>query len=253
MGALQRSFAVTLPPRPRPRKRAEQVALRIVQDIVTRGLRRGDPLPTEAELLAQYAVSRSSLREALRLLEVQGLVTIRPGPGSGTVVGGVEGGALAGTLVLYLTLGRVTLDQLLDAWESVEPLLADMAARNPDRARVQALMAPFASGARSADRALTAGLDFHDAVADLSGNPVLRLTLGAVGQLVTDQVREGAPGFRLSDATVTAHEGIADAVLAGDGPGAAAAMRAHLGQVRAELAGALPGPGRGLCLPGQAL
>lgn len=237
--------------RPRPMKRAEQVALRIVQDIVTRSLRRGDPLPTEAEMLALHAVSRSSLREALRLLEVQGLVTIRPGPGSGTVVGGVEAGTLAGTLALYLMMGRVSLDQLLDAWEMVEPMLADMAARNPDRARVQALMAPFAGGARSADRALAAGLGFHDAVAELSGNLVLRLCLGAVGMLVTDQVRAGAPGFRLSDATVDAHEGIADALLAGDGPGAAAAMRAHLCQVRAELACVLPGAR--MCLPGQAL
>lgn len=237
--------------RPRPPKRAEQVALRIVQDIVTRGLRRGDPLPTETEMLALYAVSRSSLREALRLLEVQGLVTIRPGPGSGTVVGAVEAGTLAGTLALYLKMGRVSLDQLLDAWAMVEPMLADMAARNPDRARVQALMAPFASGARSADRALSAGLDFHDTVADLSGNPVLRLVLGAVGALVADQVREGAAGFRLSDATVDAHEAIADALLAGDGPGAAAAMRAHLAQVRVELGNALPGGA--LRLPGQAL
>lgn len=237
--------------RPRPLKRAEQVALRIVQDIVTRGLRRGDPLPTESEMLALHAVSRSSLREALRLLEVQGLVTIRPGPGSGTVVGGVEAGALAGTLVLYLMMGRVSLDQLLDAWEGVEPMLADMAARNPDRARVQALMAPFAGGAGRDDRTPAAGLEFHDAVADLSGNPVLRLCLGAVGVLVTDQVRRGAPGFRLSDATIDAHEAIADAVMAGDGPGAAAAMRAHLAQVRAELARALPGAA--MCLPAQAL
>jgi DNA-binding FadR family transcriptional regulator len=227
--------------RPRPPKRAEQVALRIVQDIVARGLSRGDPLPTEAEMLTLYTVSRSSLREGLRLLEVQGLVTIRPGPGSGTVVGGAEAGTLAGTLALYLRMGRVTPDQLLDAWEGVEPMLAGMAARNPDRTRVQALMAPFASGARSTDRALAAGLDFHDAVAELSGNPVLRLCLGAVGVLVADQVRAGAPGFRLSDATVEAHEGIADAILAGDSAAAAAAMRAHLAQVRAELAPVLPG------------
>jgi GntR family transcriptional regulator, transcriptional repressor for pyruvate dehydrogenase complex len=219
-----------------------------VQDIVTRGLDRGNPLPTETEMLALYAVSRSSLREALRLLEVQGLVTIRPGPGSGTVVGQVEAGTLARTLALYMMMGRVSLGQLLDAWEIVEPMLAEMAARNPDRARVQALMAPFAGGARSADRALAAGLDFHDAVAELSGNPVLRLCLGAVGELVTVQVRASAPGFRLSDATVAAHESIADALLAGDGPGAAAAMRAHLALVRAELDSALPGAR--MCLPG---
>lgn len=237
------------PARPRARKRAEQVAFGIVQNIVARGQRPGDKLPHEAEMLAEYAVSRSSLREALRLLEVQGLVTIRPGPGSGTEVGRIDPANLAGTLVLYLMMERVNMDQLLDAWGMVEPLLADLAARNPDRARVRALMEPFASGAVRDQRAPASGLAFHEAVAELSGNPVLELVLGAVGVLVTDQVRTGAPGFRLSDATVDAHEAIADAVLAGDGPAAAAAMRAHLDEVKQEIRAALPGYDRNIYLP----
>jgi len=237
------------PTRPRSRKRAEQVAFGIMRDIIGRGQRAGDKLPHEAELLAEYAVSRSSLREALRLLEVQGLVTIRPGPGSGTEVGRIDPANLAGTLVLYLMLARVSLEQLLQAWGMVEPLLADLAARNPDRARVAALMQPFASGAARADRAPDSGLAFHAAVAELSDNPVLELVLGAVGELVTEQVRIGAPGFGLSDATVDAHEEIADAVLAGDGPAAAAAMRRHLDEVTQEIRQALPGTGRGIYLP----
>src|SRR5581483_7525231 len=71
-------------------KTSEVVALDIVRDIVARNLKPGDKLPLESELLRQYRVSRSSLREALRLLEVQGLITIRPGPGGGTVVGRVR-------------------------------------------------------------------------------------------------------------------------------------------------------------------
>src|SRR5687767_1624471 len=65
--------------RPEPRrtvKASERVALEIVRAIVAQGLRTGDRLPLEAEMVEQYGVSRASLREALRLLEVQGLIRL---------------------------------------------------------------------------------------------------------------------------------------------------------------------------------
>src|SRR5262245_43750238 len=74
----------------RPLKTSEMVARDVVHAIVTRGLRTGDKLPSEAAMLAEYGVSRESLREGLRLLEVQGLISIRRGPGGGPVVGRID-------------------------------------------------------------------------------------------------------------------------------------------------------------------
>src|ERR1700719_833296 len=116
----------------RASKTSEIVALEIVRNIVAQNLKPGDRLPLEAEMLVQYRVSRSSLREALRLLEVQGLIAIRPGPGSGTVVGRVFPANLARTLTLYLHMAGSTYNQLLDAWIATEPVLAKLAALNPD-------------------------------------------------------------------------------------------------------------------------
>ena len=65
----------------RTAKTAETVAAAIVRDIVSRKLRPGDTLPLESEMLAHYRVSRASLREALRILEVQELIRLKPGPG----------------------------------------------------------------------------------------------------------------------------------------------------------------------------
>src|SRR5215207_8330843 len=65
----------------RIRKTSEVVAMQIVKDIVDRGLVEGDRLPLEAAMVREYRVSRASLREALRLLEVQGLISLRPGRG----------------------------------------------------------------------------------------------------------------------------------------------------------------------------
>ncbi len=72
-----------------PLKTAESVARDIVNDIVASGLGEGDVLASEAKMVEQYAVSRESLREGLRLLEAQGLIRIRRGPGGGPVVGTV--------------------------------------------------------------------------------------------------------------------------------------------------------------------
>src|SRR5687768_6499818 len=74
----------------RIRKTSEVVAMQIVRDIVDRGLVEGDRLPLEAAMVRQYRVSRASLREALRLLEVQGLISLRPGRGGGPAVGAAD-------------------------------------------------------------------------------------------------------------------------------------------------------------------
>src|SRR5579862_3784564 len=76
--------------RPRTVKTAETVAAAIVRDIVARGLATGDALPSENAMLEHYRVSRASLREGLRLLEVQGLIRLKPGPGGGPLVGAVD-------------------------------------------------------------------------------------------------------------------------------------------------------------------
>ena len=79
----------------RPQKTAERVAADIVRDLVAEGLRTGDHLPLEAAMVERYHASRASVREALRLLEVQGLIHLKPGPGGGPVVGQVDPANLA--------------------------------------------------------------------------------------------------------------------------------------------------------------
>src|SRR5215211_3941173 len=71
---------------PRAEKVSEVVARSIVQDIAARRLPPGTMLPSESVMLDRYRVGRASLREGLRILEIQGLITIKPGPGGGPMV-----------------------------------------------------------------------------------------------------------------------------------------------------------------------
>src|SRR3982074_934120 len=111
----------------RTRKTSERVALDIVHDIVAQGLQAGDRLPLAAAMVDQYDVSRASLREALRLLEVQGLIRLKPGPGGGPVVGSVEAANLARTATLYFHLGASTYGQLMETQVLFEPIAAQLA------------------------------------------------------------------------------------------------------------------------------
>ena len=83
-------------------------------------------------MLDQYDVSRESLREALRLLEVQGLVAIRRGPGGGPTVCTVDPANLGRVSTLYYHLAGATYRELWEAWILAESILAERAAANPD-------------------------------------------------------------------------------------------------------------------------
>src|SRR5437764_3910532 len=111
-------------------KTSESVARDIARDIMEAGLTTGDALPPEAAMLQQYGVSRESLREALRLLEVQGLISIRRGPGGGPIVGAIDPANPGRASTLFFYMPGATYREQLEARIIGEGVLAEMAARN---------------------------------------------------------------------------------------------------------------------------
>jgi GntR family transcriptional regulator, transcriptional repressor for pyruvate dehydrogenase complex len=174
----------------RPAKTAETVAAAIVRDIVSRNLNSGDMLPSEAAMLAHYRVSRASLREALRLLEVQELIRLKPGPGGGPIVSAVDPRNLAKISMLYLNLGGATYQELFEAQQVMGQMDAERAARNPDRQRVRAAMKPFLSEDQPVQGpdywAVTN--EFHGAVGELAENRVIELMSRIVGSIWHERI-----------------------------------------------------------------
>ena len=157
-------------------KKAQGLLFDIVRDLVADGLGPGDKLPAQAEMMRRYGAGATPLREALRMLELSGLVSVRPGPSAGAVVEEANAEHLAAMVAAFLCMAGVTYGQLMDAWAATEPLLAAAAAANPDRAKVTTELAAFAAEPHS-DEAVTPthAIDFHDAVARAAGNPALGL------------------------------------------------------------------------------
>ncbi|MEV7804545.1 FCD domain-containing protein [Microbispora sp. NPDC088329] len=228
--------------RPDARPRAfEEVLARIEERIAADGLTVGDRLPGERQLAEQLGVGRSSVREALRVLETLGVVASQAGrgPDAGAVLTSRPGSALTDLLRLHLGLAAVSLDEVIDTRLMIEQLAAARAAASADTASTRTATAGTAT-ARMAEAiaAMDAARDpvefvehdiaFHLALAEASGN---RLTV-AVMRALRDVLRRYAVDavVRLGDTggLQDDHRRIHRAIEDGDAEAAAAAVAAHL-------------------------
>jgi len=209
-------------------KKAEGLLFDIVRDIVADGLKPGDRLPQQAEMMRRYGAGATPLREALRMLELSGLVSVRPGPTAGATVEEANAEHLAVLVAAFLSMAGVTHGDLLDAWAATEPLLAAAAAANPDRAAVSAELAAFAAEAESDEPVTpTHAIDFHDAVARAAGNPALRLVAQVLSYVVADLYWAATNVPAPARAIRHDHHEIAEAILAGQAERAYRGMAAH--------------------------
>ena len=212
--------------RTRTQKASERTAQEIVRDIVQGELTSGDRLPMESAMVEQYGVSRTSLREALRLLEVQGLISLKPGPGGGPVVGTVEPSFLARTAALYFHLSGAVYADVMQAQVQLEAVCARLAAANP---AAEETMRPWLQQTLPDDlaryRDLTIG--FHGVVYELADNPVLSLLTQAVTHIVTRHVIMTMDPVDLRPVIVDEHAELAGVIAAGDADGAERLMAEH--------------------------
>ena len=209
-------------------KRAQSLVFDIVRGIAGAGLEPGDRLPSQAEMVRRFGIGATPLREALRMLELVGLVSLRPGPGASPVVEAANAEHLAALVAAFLCLGGVTYGQLLEAWAATEPLLAEAAALNPNRLAVATELRRFAQEPESDEPVPPPhAIEFHDAVARCAGNPALSLVLQVISYVVADLYWSSTEALPPGRAVRHDHHEIAEAILAGDARRARQAMEDH--------------------------
>ena len=215
------------------RSKAEHVAHTLLERIIEAKLKPGSTFATEAALLAQFNVSRPTLRESLKLLESQGVLELRPGPGGGIIVREPSTDLLAHGLSLFLRLHNVPFVTVLKAREVIEPALAYEAALNAseqDFAELEASIVRMKALDAQADQAafLEENRVFHSVIARASGNKVLEVFWETISILAHGEHH----GIRYSVGNqahvVKAHRRILDACRQRDGDAAAAAMESHV-------------------------
>lgn len=208
------------------------VAARVLLDYIDEhGLSAGDGLPVERAMLESMGIARSTLREALRLLETQGIVDIRAGRGGGPTVGVVGPDDHVSSTTMLLQFMKVRFASVMESRVAIEPEIAATAALARTRSQVDALGAIVTGMETSLSDpdAFAQGYNgFHKTLGEATHNPVLLMT-GATfrriwetlhPEIVADQ--ESALG------TVRAHRNLFEAVRRQDPEAARSASRRHL-------------------------
>ena len=170
-----------------------RIARQIAREVAEQRLPPGSPLEPEPQMARRFGVGRPSVREALRLLEAQGLIVIRRGVKGGPVVAAPTGADLGHTMTMFLQMRSTPLREVIEAGAQLHALIASLAAQRvaQDGASVDALRAALEVEREHLDDELRlhAGIEFHAQIHELAGNDVIRLLVDAVGGIVADRTR----------------------------------------------------------------
>ena len=222
-----------------PNNRVAPVAQGVARRIIGGEYAPGQRLPTESELQSAWGVSRSVVREAMKMLATQGLVRIEQG--RGTFVSETPEAPLSAQL--ELTLRRNTPHQgegaempedwahLLDVRHVLEVAVAERAAHHAtadDYAAMEAALAGMRERPDEPTGYVDADLAFHRALAAATGNPLWPALLNSLNDLLRLYREAGFHGPESALLAAGQHQQVFDAVRAGDGIAAAAAMQEHL-------------------------
>lgn len=211
---------------------SEEIIRQVEQAIYSEQLLPGDRLAPERELAEQFGVSRITIRDALRVLESNGLIEIRIGANGGAFVREPNLDPLSSSLNSMLKFKKATLIELTEARKIIETATAELAA---DRASPEDLEL-LEEVVIQARKALETGdlyymphsVNFHSALAKSAKNYILELTVGSFRTLFYNVLEKLMPTRDMAEKAAEDHWGIYEAVKAGDGKLARQLMEEHL-------------------------
>lgn len=215
--------------------------------IVGGELSEGDSLGHEPDLVERFGVSRPSLREALRILEAEGLITVVRGALGGVVVHEPNERMTARTAALVLQARNVPLADVYEARATLEPTAAATIARSSRRRsagkELLRLIDEEEAAVEDPDEFTVANARFHERLVSLAGNQTLTIVAEMLNEIVARAVTVAAHAAPAAQSTDTRLRGIrsqrrlVELIVAGDAPAAEEHWRAHLAVVGKVLLG----------------
>jgi GntR family transcriptional repressor for pyruvate dehydrogenase complex len=233
--AVELSAPLTLEPVKRSRL-SEDIVTQILQLMGEGHLTGGSRLPSERELSAQLGVSRPSVREALRRLELMGVIETRPG--SGAFIREVTDDDLVQPLALLLRGRKHLLGDILETRKVIEPHIARLAAEKASAAEIEELerlVRRQEAKTNQGKLAIEEDSSFHHTLARASGNRVLLLLVESCMDLLRESRRLNLQSPERARRSLEGHFELLQAIKERNAEGAFQAMRRHLEGIEAAI------------------
>jgi GntR family transcriptional repressor for pyruvate dehydrogenase complex len=216
---------------PSGRKISDLIAESIIERIFAENLRPGDRLTKESEMVTEYRVGRATVREALRVLEAQGIIEMKVGARGGPIVARPDARRLARILSLTLRLSNVSIREVFSSRLIIEPALASQAAMNRTEDQLEKLKEntlELSKAPRTSERFLKLNQEFHTLLADASFSRPLESLWSALSTIADGHEAGVQYSSRALGQVVAAHRKILSAVENQDRELAESAMTDHL-------------------------
>ena len=220
-------------------KSSEPLAEELRRRILAGELPEGAALPVERALAAEAGVSRTAVREALRMLEAQGLVVTRPGRGGGSFVRRPDADTMEHYISVFIAGRQVDFQSLIEVREALEPLGAELAARHrtdEELAEIERVLDEYEAAFDDIPRFLTLNADWHVAVVRASHNELLHAVILSLSNAILQGTgTEDFASAAVRTSAIKAHRSVMDAIRKQDADRARRAMTRHLTAYRDEV------------------
>jgi GntR family transcriptional regulator, transcriptional repressor for pyruvate dehydrogenase complex len=196
----------------------EEVSDRLKELIFNGTLKPGQQLPSENALAQLFHVGRQSLREALRVLELSGFITVRPGVKGGAMIESTMLSKLSGIFLGMFKFHRISPEDCVAARRAIEASMLDFVFKNADAGDIEALRSNIMAARRKVHANKSAheeNLDFHRLLAKASKNHTLSIVVESILTVFSDlRSRHKSVSLQQSKIIVGLHEALVDALVA---------------------------------------
>jgi DNA-binding FadR family transcriptional regulator len=207
-----------------------------IKTLIFKGiLRPGDKLPSETELARQFKVGRQTVREALRLLEISGLITIQRGSSGGPLIENTILNTLSNLFLDAFQMRTITTEEIAVARLEIEKAMLNHIVKNADQSDIRSLRENILQAKKNAAANINPYLDniqFHKLLAKASKNQIFIIVVESMMAIIGDFLSRLKPKFEHSRKVISEHEGILNEIIKKNTRKATRLLEEHIVNVR---------------------